>query len=459
MNKKRFSFSVLLFVVLAGRGASNDAEYELVKTEAIDSVWSGNYVGFSLLTSDVHQYVGYYDANRQLTVAYRRGRLPWNYYKLDSWYGWDSHNSIQMELDSTGRLHVMGNMHAEPLEYFRTAEPYRVRSLRRIDTLGNPEIEKHVTYPRFMKDKAGSLILKYRSGFSGDGRDIYLRYDPDEMTWSRLHNTALLDGQGEMNAYAMGPALGPDGYFHLVWVWRDTPDAATNHDLSYARSLDLVHWEDSNGRPVELPLSPTNSEVVDPIPPRGGLLNGGLRLGFDRLDRAVIAYHKYDENGYTQVYLARKKGAAWVSTKISNWDGYRWDFGGTGSLSSREVSFGAVEHSGEGLLSVQVTRQGRPMSLIVREDDFQLVSVEPAHAYPPVLSRVASSPSVAIDGAEPETSDGLIFKVMGDSGSGGTGSSRYYLSWESQAPYRGQARDRILPPSTLYLHELRRSAE
>jgi len=57
-----------------------------------------------------------------------------------------------------------------------------------------------------------------------------------------------------MNAYCSRPALGPDGRFHMTWVWRDTPDCATNHDLSYARSADLVHWETGGGEPLKLPL-------------------------------------------------------------------------------------------------------------------------------------------------------------------------------------------------------------
>ena len=49
----------------------------------------------------------------------------------------------------------------------------------------------------------------------------------------------LTDGQGLMNAYQSQPTLGPDGWYHLYWVWRDTPDCSTNHDLSYMKSLIL----------------------------------------------------------------------------------------------------------------------------------------------------------------------------------------------------------------------------
>ena len=50
---------------------------------------------------------------------------------------------------------------------------------------------------------------------------------------------ALTDDEGLRNAYFDGPHEGPDGGFHLAWVWRESPDAATNHALSDARSSNL----------------------------------------------------------------------------------------------------------------------------------------------------------------------------------------------------------------------------
>ncbi|HEV7607153.1 MAG TPA: hypothetical protein VGO61_07440, partial [Steroidobacteraceae bacterium] len=60
---------------------------------AIDRVWSGHSVRFSLEVTERAVFVGYYDASRQLTVATRpRESASWTYRRLDSWTGWDSHN-------------------------------------------------------------------------------------------------------------------------------------------------------------------------------------------------------------------------------------------------------------------------------------------------------------------------------------------------------------------------------
>ena len=38
----------------------------------IDHVWSGHPVGFDILTERAHQFIAYYDADRQLTVIGRK---------------------------------------------------------------------------------------------------------------------------------------------------------------------------------------------------------------------------------------------------------------------------------------------------------------------------------------------------------------------------------------------------
>lgn len=439
-------------------GLGSEGSYERVNLQAIDRVFAGNYVKFDFLSEGDHQFVGYYDANRQLTVAQREGVGPWKYFKLDSWYGWDSHNYIRMVVDGDGHLHVMANMHAEGLEYFRTSEPYRVRSLERIPSLGHPELEVYMTYPVFMDDKQGYLILKYRSGFSGNGFDVYKRYDLKTRSWSRLHDAPLLDGLGEMNAYSLGPNLGPDGNYHLIWVWRDTPDAATNHDLGYARSPDLVNWEYSDGRPLPLPITLDNSEIVDPIPAFGGALNGGNDLGFDSENRPVIVYFKFDDIGSTQIYLARKEGARWKVQQISDWVGFRWEFGGMGSLGEKLVSVGGISVLEDGLLSIGVKREGKSMRFIVKESNLETVRVEEVQEsrglpFPEIIATTASSDEVVLD-SQLATADELVLRTLPSRGQSSR-TNRFYLSWESQIPYRGQARDQMLEPSTLYLHELK----
>ncbi|MCJ2182871.1 BNR repeat-containing protein, partial [Novosphingobium sp. 1949] len=249
---------------------------------AVDQVWSSHKVDFAMASDQHRIFIAYYDANRQLTVASRsRGGKDWVYDKLDSWTGWDSHNYIAMALDSQGQVHVIANMHGDPLVYYRTQDPGDVRTLHRVPVLVDRAVEQHMTYPVFLKNASGELIFKYRDGISGNGNEIYDGYDAATQRWAHLQSQPLVDGQGKRSAYFMGPTRGPDGYFHLAWVWRDTPAAETNHDLSYARSRDLVHWERSDGTALTLPITLSTAEIVDPVPVRGGMINNNTVVGFD----------------------------------------------------------------------------------------------------------------------------------------------------------------------------------
>ncbi len=438
---------------------SHAEDYQLVNRQAIDRVWSGNYVRFAFLTEGKHQYIAYYDANRQMSIVYRQGtKRPWRHYKVDSWYGWDSHNYITMELDSDGHLHLMGNMHADRPEYFRTRHTHDVRSLERIRILENEELERVFTYPRFLKRENGELILKYRSGSSGNGIEVYLVYNTSSKTWNRLHDSPLIDGQGLMNAYVDGPVLGPDGRFHMVWIWRDTPDAGTNHDISYARSSDLINWEDSAGVPIALPITFEKSDIVDPVPSRGGAINGNNKLSFDSQHRPIIAFHKYDENGNTQIFVSRRESVQWVARQVTQWDNFRWVFGGTGSLSSFDVRIRKPIQLPGGKIKIPIKKLDQWLDLVLDESSLKLNETSNTHAYPPIISQVASSDQVLLNAQETNGPE-LILKTLSSKAFGEAVNEVYYISWESQAPFRGQARDKLLPPSTLYLHRLRKKAD
>ena len=279
--------------------------YEIAETMEITEVPSGFPVGFSLLTAGTSQYVAYYDKDHRMTVASRTlDSNKWQYQILPTAVGWDSHNYITMALDRDGHLHVSGNMHCVKLIYFRTQVPADITTLKRYPMTG--KAEDRATYPKFLTDQNGELIFNYRNGGSGNGMRIYNKYDRQTRTWSRLLDKPLLDGQGKRNAYPAGPVQGPDGWFHIVWVWRDTPDCATNHHLSYARSKDLLNWETAAGDKIELPMTLANKSLcVDPIPSGGGIINGCERLIFDSDNRPIITYHKSDENGNMQIYATR----------------------------------------------------------------------------------------------------------------------------------------------------------
>ena len=123
---------------------------ELIEQLPVGPAWSGHKVNYSLLTTEVRQYVGYYGADRQLVIASRLlDSRRWDYHRLDTAVGWDSHNTVQMFCDRSGCLHIAANMHAVPLIYFRMERPHDPASLVRVPSLiGN--CEEKCTYPRFL---------------------------------------------------------------------------------------------------------------------------------------------------------------------------------------------------------------------------------------------------------------------------------------------------------------------
>ncbi|TLU65733.1 hypothetical protein FE810_07380 [Thalassotalea litorea] len=430
--------------------AASDSQSQL-SSLAIDNVWSGHRIKPYLLTRGKNQFVAYFDSNRQMTVAHRLLGKPWRYYKVDSWLGWDSHNYVTMELDSAGHLHVMGNMHGDAIEYFRTTVPMQVRSLKRVASMVNLSQEQRMTYPVFLLNKDNQLILKYRDGGSGNGNEIYNIYDSQAQKWSRLHGNTFLDGEGKMSGYFEGPIKGPDGHFHLIWVWRNTPNAATNHSLSYAKSPDLIHWSDSQGKPLALPITLKATEVVDPVPPFAGMINGNVKLGFDRDRRPIISYHKYDASGNTQMYVARQEGKHWKSVQISDWQDFRWDFSGPGSLGKFPIKPQSPTLRNDGNIGVIVRKHEQVMQFVLDPDTLAPIRVEDVNIYPPEIESLTEKANALLIDKALKPLEHNVFIGAGDTSST---DSKFYLSWHSQSGNRDRAHDSISLPSVLLLHEV-----
>ena len=328
-----------VFCLMAG--AVFGQKLEVVQRIEVAPVWAGCPVGFSMLTHGNRQFLAYYSAERVMTLAQRDlNTNAWTFVELPSRLGWDSHNYVTLAVDDEDLLHVSGNMHCVPLVYFRSAQPLDIRTMTPLHRMTG-RLEKRVTYPRFIKGSEGELFFTYRDGGSGNGSTIWNRYREATRTWSRLMDEPLFDGQGLMNAYPHGPVLGKDGFYHMTWVWRDTPACETCHDISYIRSRDLRNWENAFGRPVVLPIRLGADVLVDPVPVKGGLINPCQGLGFDTRGRVIVTYTKYDAVGHTQLMNARCEGGAWKVFQTSDWP-YRWDFSGGGTIIG-EVSVGPVE--------------------------------------------------------------------------------------------------------------------
>ena len=336
-HKTMIAISVLFLSIVVA--AAPLQRLQLQDSLKVSDVWSGHPVDFSFVERGDSQYVAYYDTMRRMTVAMRPTQTKTvRYVNLPSTIGWDSHNYIAMALDSLGLIHVSGNMHAVPLTYFRSTAPFKIDSIKAAGMVGSQETS--VTYPVFFNGPSGELLFMYRDGSSGNGNQIFDKWTIVPKKWSRLFDQPLFDGQGQRNAYMGGPVLGPDGYYHVYWMWRETADAATTHDVSYIRSKDLVNWETVGGIKLTLPITAsTKGVLVDSIPQHGGLINRGA-IGFDSRNRLIITYHKFDAGGYTQLYNARWENAQWKIYQTSNW-AYRWDFGGTGTL-VLNITFGPI---------------------------------------------------------------------------------------------------------------------
>lgn len=417
---------------------------EVVRAIDVAPVWAGHPVGFSLLSHGGRQYVGFYDAERHMTVGVRDlGDDQFDFVRLPRQTGWDSHNYITMTVDDDGHLHLSGDMHNVPLVYFRTEEPGEIHTFKKIESMVGRD-ETRVTYPRFFRGPANELIFTYRQGGSGNGEQIYNLYDHETRTWSRLLDQPLVTGEGLKNAYLRGPSRGPDGYFHLVWVWRDTYDCSTNHHVSYARSRDLRNWERSTGQKLELPITFATGEVVDPVPPRGGLINGNAHLGFDSRQRPVVSYHKFDDEGNTQLYNARLEDGEWKIYQTSDWD-YRWWFEGGGSIVFN-IRVGSVRPAGEGRLSqtFQHVKYGDRQWIL---DEETLRPIEEGDAPAPRPQEL-----------EELQSDFPDMKVMwaGDAGRSGQPGIRHWLRWETLSQNRDRPREGDLPdPVMLRVYEIR----
>jgi len=323
--------------------AESSAPPEILSEILLGHASSASPVGFALLTERGHQFVAFYDAERRITVAGRKlDGTNWSFFhpagvflpnrqRNSNVTDWDAHNYLTLALDRDGYLHLSGNLHADPLIYYRSSRPFDVTSLERLDRMTG-DMEDRTTYPVFFQNAEGELLFRYRNGGSGNGSDIYNIYDPKARTWRHLNATPVLDGEGQRNAYASAPRLGPDGFFHLVWVWRETPDCSSNHRLSYARTQDFIHWENSRGVKCALPITLKNGEVIDDAKEKEGLINTSFDFGFDAKRRPVVVYHRYDKRGNSQIYAARpSRFGGWKTSQISDWK-FRWDFSGSGSL-------------------------------------------------------------------------------------------------------------------------------
>ena len=264
-----------------------------------------------------NQYVAFYDADSKVVVAKRRlGTTNWQIQKtVFSGNTADAHNSISLAVDGRGFLHLAWNHHNSPLQYARGTRAESLEFSAPLPMVS--ENENRVTYPEFYNLPDGNLLFFYRDGASGNGNLALNLYDAKTARWSRVQSN-LIDGEGRRNAYPQA-VVDRQGTIHLSWVWRETPDVATNHDLAYAKSADGGRtWQKSTGEKYILPITAAAAEYVWRIPPNSELINQ-TSMTADARGNPFIATYWRDENiSIPQFQLVYFDGTKWNRSQVSN---------------------------------------------------------------------------------------------------------------------------------------------
>ncbi len=174
-----------------------------------------------------------------------------------------------------------------------------------------------VTYPEFYSLPDGGMFFVYRYGSSGSGNIVLNRYILKEKRWERVHDN-LVSGEGLRNAYWQ-MAVDGFGTIHLAYVWRDTWDVATNHNLCYARSTDGGKtWKTSAGKSLKIPINYSESEIAVAIEQNSNLINQTSITTDASGNPAIATYFRAKGDSLTQFYVVYHDGSNWHLSKASD---------------------------------------------------------------------------------------------------------------------------------------------
>lgn len=415
-----------------------------IRCSVIGPCCSDFTVEYALLVKDKF-YVAYYDVEHCITVASKSDDdSHWEIsHPQGEWLAdknrymhqteFDSHNYLTLAIDNQGHLHLAGNMHKDKMVWFRSQRPGDIHSLIQQPMTGMRE--QSATYPLFFSGRKGELLFRYRDGESGNGDDIYNRWNDAQQRWERLLEQPLLSGNGLRNAYARLPVFGPDDQWHMIWMWRNTPHCETNHQLCYARSPDLLHWYRYDGCRLTLPITIDSGDIVDPAPVEQGLINMSQSLGFDSKGRPLVTWHRYDDAGCSQAWIARPQGKSWQIRQLSDWN-FRWDFKGMGSIPPDVIISAARAEAGQLAVTFQL-KDGRSGEWRLDEESLTLDAMRlcPVTPLPAALYQCQS-------GVHPQAEVQIIAELYQQQ-------PRHFLRWEALPIQRDLASGQNVIPGQL----------
>jgi len=271
----------------------------------------------SIISFKNFQFTSYYDSVGCVILAKRKlGSNNWEIKKTNyRGNNKDAHNSISIVIDGKGFLHIAWDHHDSKLRYAKSVIPYSLELGGELSMIGRNETK--VTYPEFYMLKNGDLLFLHRDGASGRGNLILNRYDVKTKKWERIHDN-LIDGQGQRNAYWQA-CIDKLGVFHLSWVWREKSDVATNHDMSYAKSLDGgITWLSSKNDNYSIPINISNTKPIQVIPQKSELMNSTSMTADDKGNPYIATYWRAQNSTVPQYQLIYLKDNEWKVQQVSN---------------------------------------------------------------------------------------------------------------------------------------------
>ena len=143
---------------------------------------------------------------------------------------------------------------------------------------------------------------------------------------------------------------------HLSWVWRETWNVETNHDLCYAASRDGGQtWQRSDGTPYALPITLETAEVAWEVPQGSELINQTSMTADPQGHPCIATYWRAQGDSIPQYRLVRHDGRAWSAAQVG----------------ARRTPFSL---SGGGTKSIPISRpqivtDGRRTMLIYRDEE------------------------------------------------------------------------------------------
>jgi hypothetical protein len=295
-----------------------------VQAQTITTVadgWAGNSVNAVIFRKNAiaswngYQFIAFYDQEKNVVLGKRKlGSARWitqkTQYQGDAS---DAHRSISLIVDGKGYLHISWNHHGNALNYVKSLAPASLALGSKTGMTGIKE--ENVTYPEFYTLHGGDLLFLYRDGSSGNGNLMINRYDLKTGKWTQVQK-GLINGEGKRNAYWQ-MAVDAKGLIHLSWVWRESPDVASNHDMCYARSADGGKtWEKSDGKKYQLPITLATAEYACHIPQQSELINQTSMFADNEGHPFIATYWRDQGQTVPQYQVIYKNDEGWKSINL-----------------------------------------------------------------------------------------------------------------------------------------------